>query len=166
MLRPKFLAVIVVLMLLLVPIGTALANKQVYKATLRASNELHQVVGSNASGSATLGTNPDGSLHIVLFVRGLSGPPSGAHIHGPATTAQNAGVLVTLCGGPPPAMVSSCPYDASNNTMTLEGDIPGTLVQGVSAATFISHLRNGLTYINVHTALNPAGETRGQIIPQ
>jgi Cu/Zn superoxide dismutase len=166
MLRTKILAVIAVLMLLFTSLNTALANKQVYKAALRTSNELHQVVGSNASGNAVIGTNPDGSLHILLFVRGLSGPPSGAHIHGPATTAQNAGVLVTLCGGPAPAMAATCPFDASTSTMTLEGDIPATLVQGVTPPTFISHLRGGLTYINVHTALNPAGETRGQIIPQ
>lgn len=75
-----FFIFILTAILLTVPMA-ALARKQVWKARLTTDAELHDVVGSSATGSAVFATNPDGSLHFVLFVRGLSGPATGAHIH-------------------------------------------------------------------------------------
>lgn len=161
-----FFIFILTAILLTVPMA-ALARKQVWKARLTTDAELHDVVGSSATGSAVFATNPDGSLHFVLFVRGLSGPATGAHIHAPATTAQNAPVVLTLCGNPAPSAAGACTMDAAGN-LTVEADISGGLLAawGLPGGQLLSWLNDGLAYVNVHTASNPAGEVRGQIGPQ
>ncbi|MDT8306296.1 MAG: CHRD domain-containing protein, partial [Anaerolineae bacterium] len=149
--------------------STALAMKRLYKARLNTANELHDVVGSSATGSAILARRPDG-MDFMISVRALSGPPVGAHIHAPATEAQNAGVLLTLCGNPGPAAVAACDsdYDAATDSYRIQGRITSSLLAqwGVTAATLDGYLEDGLAYVNVHTALNPAGEVRGQLIGQ
>ena len=106
-----------------------------------------------------MGSTP-GGYQFYLSVRGLSGPVSGVHIHGPASASENGPVMATLCGGPPPAAVATC--DVVDGTLMVSGEISG-LQPGVSPAQFIAALESGMTYVNVHTALNPAGETHGQI---
>jgi len=146
---------------------TAFANKKIYKARLSTGAELHEVVGSNASGSMALGTNPNGTLHFMLSVRNLSGSVTGAHIHAPADVDENAGIAITLCGnGPTPAVFPTC--NTVDGSLVLSGDFNGSFLMGsgMSAAEFFNALDNGLAYVNVHTALNPAGEARGQLIGQ
>ena len=145
--------------------ATALAYKQIFYARLTTGAELHQVVGSSAAGNATVITGPD-ATRFGITIRNLSGPPSGVHIHAPATPIQNAPVLITLCGAPPPAAIATCSYDSG--TLSIQGEITSSLLaqSGVTGAQFMQYLNDGLAYINVHTALNPAGEVRGQIVPQ
>jgi len=145
---------------------TALANKQIFKSRLTTSAELHEVVESHAQGSAVFGLTPKG-VYFSLVVTGLSGTPTGAHIHGPASEAENAPVLVSLCGAPAPAAVASCELDENGN-LVLQGVISSSLLArwGVNGPDLLDWLNNGLLYVNVHTALNPAGEARGQIYPQ
>jgi hypothetical protein len=52
--------------------------------------------------------------------------------------------------------------------MSISGSITATILnqRGISAQDFFGWMDDGLTYVNVHTALNPAGEARGQIILQ
>ncbi len=148
--------------------ATALANKVIFKAKLTTGAELHAVVGSNASGSMVLVSNINGTPRFALSVFKLSGPVSGAHIHGPASTAENAPVLITLCGsGPTAAIVTTC-ETSSDGTLLVSGDITPTFLAaaGITGATFMHYLNNGLLYVNVHTALNPAGEARGQLVLQ
>jgi hypothetical protein len=160
----RYFIVTIILALLFVLPTAALASKRLYQARLTTGAELHTVVGSTAVGSMTLGTSPNGSLHFILQVRGLSGSPTAAHIHGPADATQNAGVLIPLCGG----TALACPVLDANNNWYLEGNITSSqLAQaGLTGATFMSYLEGGLLYVNVHTALNPAGEARGQIYPR
>lgn len=63
-------------------------------------------------------------------------------------------------------MVATCTMDGS--TLIIEGEINAALLAawGVNPAEFMSWLNNGLAYVNVHTALNPAGEARGQVNPR
>lgn len=159
--------VVVVLTIFAVP-ATALANKVIFKAKLTTGAELHDVAGSNASGSMVLATSINGTPRFALSVFKLSGPVTGAHLHGPASTTENAPVLITLCGsGPAAAVVATC-TTSSDGTLIVSGDItPAFLVAaGISGATFMQYLNDGLMYVNVHTSLNPAGEARGQLVLQ
>lgn len=165
--RKRLLFILVLTAILLAVPMAALARKHVWKARLTTGAELHQVVDSNATGSAVFTTNPDGSLRFMLFVRGLSGPAVGAHIHAPATTAENAPVVLTLCGNPAPAAAGACTMDADGN-LYVEGNIDSSLLAawGLPGGQLFAWLNDGMAYVNVHTALNPAGEVRGQIGPQ
>lgn len=72
----------------------------------------------------------------------LSGPPTGAHFHGPAAAGSNAGVALGWRG----------PLGNS-----YEGRATLTPQQA-------AELMAGRWYANVHTAAYPAGEIRGQMI--
>lgn len=160
-----FLFLMLALLLIAIPTSTVLANKQAWKAQILSSNEVHQVVDANARGTGNFGTNPDGSIHFIVSVRGLSGQPTGAHLHAPADTSSNASVVVTLCGtGPGTAVLGVCTFD--NGVMTIEGDIQGYHLVGMTGGAFFANLNSEMVYFNVHTALNPAGEARGQLVPR
>jgi len=153
------------LLVVALPTSTVLANKQAWKAAISSANELHEVVDSAARGTGNFGTNPDGSIHFLISVRGLSGVPTGAHLHAPADSSSNAAIVVSLCGsGPGTPVLSSCSFD--NGVMVIEGDIMGYNLNGMTAGAFFANLRDSMVYFNVHTALNPAGEARGQLIPR
>jgi hypothetical protein len=142
---------------------TVLANKRVFLADLTTEAELHEVIGSDASGSGFIGSTPSSGFRFGLQVRGLSGDAVAAHIHGPATADENAPVVVTLCGGPPPAILAQCTMQ--DGILVIQGNIT-TQIQGMTPAEFVAAMNSGLLYFNVHTVLNPAGEVRGQIIPR
>jgi len=80
-------------------------------------------------------------LSWKLVYSGLSGPATMAHFHGPAMAGENAGVVVPLAN----------PASAAESTATLTD---------AQAADMLA----GKWYINVHTAANPGGEIRGQLI--
>lgn len=164
--RRRSLIILVVVGLLLALPVTAFARQRAFKARLTTGAELHQVVDSNAAGNATLVIGPSGML-VHVRVTGLSGPVNGAHLHGPASTAENASVILSLCGGPAPAMVANCDVDA-DGILTIDGFITGSLLSqwGLPSSQLLDWMDNGQVYVNVHTSLNPAGEARGQIYPQ
>lgn len=84
-------------------------------------------------------------LCINVAVNGLSGPITSAHIHEGAV-GVSGGVLVDLSAG----------INGNQIILTVSGtDLTSDL---------ISKLINGITYLNVHTAANPNGEIRGQIM--
>jgi hypothetical protein len=157
---------ILVVMFLAIP-ATAFANKRIWTAKLTSGAELHEVVDSSARGSLVMATFPDGTMHFMLSIHGLSGPVTGAHLHGPATTAENAPIIVSLCGAPAPAAVATCDTSA-DGTLSVSGVIDSNLFAqwGLPGGVLFDYLDNGMVYVNAHTALNPAGETRGQVSPQ
>lgn len=164
----KFGRVVLIMAILAVVVAlpsSALARKQVYKARLTTDAEVHQVIGSNAAGNAWFYAFPDG-MRFTVAVYGISGQATGAHIHAPAAPGSNAPVVLTLCGAPTPAAVTTCTFD--NGNMFIEGVIGPSLLQawGLTGAQLFSYFDNGLAYVNVHTALNPMGEVRGQVIGQ
>lgn len=163
--RKALISVLVVAILLALP-ATALANKKLYKARLSTANEVHTVVGSSATGSMVLTVRPEG-IDFMLSIRGLSGPATGIHLHGPAAEGANAGVIVTLCGAGPGTPVSgACPAEDANGFVILTGHIGGQNLVGIGPGALQDMLDGGLVYVNAHTDLNPAGETRGQLILQ
>jgi hypothetical protein len=81
-------------------------------------------------------------LTWTLSVSGLSGPPTAAHFHGPAAAGENAGVAA-------PISVTGQPTDNGAVTLT---------------SAQMDDLLAGRWYVNVHTAANPNGEIRGQMM--
>ena len=80
-----------------------------------------------------------------ISYQNLTGPLTAAHFHGPAPLGQNAGVQVAISAGAPSS-----------------GFLSGTaFISPLQAAD----LQAGLWYVNLHTAVHPGGEIRGQVIP-
>jgi hypothetical protein len=90
---------------------------------------------------------------------GLTGPVSLMHIHGPAPAGFAASPIqniITPSGGI--TTPSATLYPAT-------GKFSGSLlIDGVAVKE--QDLLNGLFYMNIHTAANPNGEIRGQIVFQ
>ncbi len=124
--------------------GTAFAATIDMKATLRASSEVppHNTKGHGTL-TATFDTNTD-VLSWVVNYGGLTGPATMAHFHGPAPVGQNAKVQV--------------PIDMNALPSPIKGEATLTDAQA-------KDLLGGQYYFNVHTAANPGGEIRGQVIP-
>ena len=102
-----------------------------------------QVPPNSSTGSGTAAIKLDGDvLSWVITYSGLTGPVTGAHFHGPAPANANAAVIVPFAG-------------------SLGSPIQGS--QRLSAVQ-VTQLRSGLWYVNLHTAVHPGGEIRGQVI--
>lgn len=114
-----------------------------FKADLKPSSEVPPNT-TTGSGSATVTLDGDKITWNVTF-SGLSGPATAAHIHGPAPAGKNAGVIVWLSTKGKPA------------SSPLTGSATLTAAQAAD-------LKNGQCYVNVHTAKNPGGEIRGQLM--
>ncbi|KJC36432.1 CHRD domain-containing protein [Bradyrhizobium sp. LTSP849] len=119
------------------------ANAEVVKlqADLKGSNE---VPPNSSSGSgkaeATFDTETKTLTYTVTYA-GLSGPAMGAHFHGPVEAGKNAGIALPF--------------------KTVQSPIQGnaTLTDAQAA-----DLLAGKWYANIHTAMNPGGELRGQMM--
>jgi CHRD domain len=120
--------------------GPAFADK--YKATLDAKSEVPPNA-STASGTADLDYDAASKkLSWKITYSGLTGPASAAHFHGPAEAGKNAGVEVAI---------------PNAGTSPVEGSATLTDAQAAD-------LTGGKLYINFHTAANPGGEIRGQVV--
>ena len=112
----------------------------VYTATLTGAQEVPPKAGGG-SGSAEVSYNSTtGKIAWRVTYSGLSGPLTGAHVHGPAAAGANAGVIVPFANSASPLT------GAASITPTQFGDLAA-----------------GLWYVNLHTAANPGGEIRGQL---
>jgi hypothetical protein len=122
-----------------------------FKADLRGSSEVPPTT-SSGTGTATVAYDPSSKqLTWEGSFFGLSGPATAAHIHAPADSGRNAGVIVPLSL---PSMPFTSPFKGS---ATLTDD---------KAAALSSALTAGQAYVNIHTATNPGGEVRGQLKKQ
>lgn len=121
--------------------GSASAEKMTMKANLTAASE----VPPNASpGKGTADVTYDTATKMLTWkvtYSGLTGPATMAHFHGPAEPGKNAGVLIPF-------------KDASSGA---EGSAALTDAQAAD-------LMAGKLYVNIHTAANPGGEIRAQIV--
>ena len=107
-------------------------------------NGLNQVppVATSATGRIDAVLNKD--THLLrwkLSYKGLSGPATAAHFHGPAPAGANAKVTLALKG----------PLKSP-----LEGRATLTPAQALD-------LRAGKWYFSIHTEAHPGGEIRGQM---
>jgi hypothetical protein len=113
------------------------------KATLDAATE---VPPKTSSGTGTVTATLDTATELFTYhieFKDLTGPATAAHFHGPAAVGANARPQVPIKMDP----VTS-PIDG---TATLTADQAKDLL-------------DGKWYFNVHTAANPGGEIRGQVV--
>ncbi|MEX2543060.1 MAG: CHRD domain-containing protein [Trueperaceae bacterium] len=144
--RPIVLAFIVALTVLMAGCAPATVGNG-FAADLTASAEFPAPTldGATPSGSATaVLDSANNTLTLSGTFSGLTGPATGAHIHGPAGVGETAGVLF-------PLQVDTA----------ASGSISGTWTD--MTAEQVRQLRDGLYYVNIHTEMNAAGEIRGQL---
>ena len=117
------------------------ANSTAFTAALSGGAE---VPANSSAGSGTLEATLNKSTNVLtwkVIYSGLSGPATMAHFHGPALAGANAGVAVPFPSAASPA----------------QGEATLTAAQ-------IADLMAGKWYANIHTAANPGGEIRGQLM--
>jgi hypothetical protein len=137
-----FRTVVTVCAVTLVSAGAHAATIQL-KADLKASAE---VPPKDSAGmgtlTGTLNTETNEFTYHIEF-SGLTGPAVAAHFHGPAAEGANAKPQLPIKGSPV--------------TSPIEGKATLTAEQA-------KDLLDGKWYFNLHTAANPGGEIRGQIM--
>ena len=137
-----FRALVIVCALTMVSVAAHAATINL-KADLKASAE---VPPKDSAGTgtltATLNTETNEFTYHIEF-SGLTGPVAAAHFHGPAAEGVNAKPQLPIKGTP--------------ITSPIDGKATLTAEQA-------KDLVDGKWYFNLHTAANPGGEIRGQIL--
>jgi hypothetical protein len=121
--------------------GVASAEQTKFTATLSGAEEVPPVETSATGTTEATYDSDTKKLTWTLEYSGLSGDAAAAHFHGPAAPGENAGPVVPI------------PDIASGS----EGEADLTDEQAAD-------LEAGRWYVNVHTAANPDGEIRGQVM--
>jgi CHRD domain len=123
-------------------------------AHMSGANEV-PAVALGASGTATFTLNGK-TLTYVVTVNGLSGNAAASHIHFGAAGSNGGIVYPFTAAAVQSGQVASGTIDlsqpVSNGTTSISGD------------SALALLNSGNLYTNVHTAANPGGELRGQIV--
>jgi hypothetical protein len=122
-------------------IPAAHAETIALKADLKGANEVPPNA-SPATGKAEATLNTDTRvLTWTVTYANLTGPAVGAHFHGPSEAGKNAGIALPF--------------------KTVQSPIEGT---ATLTETQAADLLAGKWYANIHTAANPGGELRGQMM--
>ena len=112
-----------------------------YAARLNGASEVPPVATSGSGSGAVSYDAKTRTMKWTITWSGLSGPATMAHFHGPAAPGANAGVSVPIDDVTSPSTGSAVLTDAQ-----------------------AADLKAGRLYINIHTAANPKGEIRGQVM--
>jgi hypothetical protein len=124
----------------------ALSPASAETASLRADLKgIGQVMPSNAKVTGSVAVTYDSATKTLSWkgsVSGLSGEVTATHFHGPAEPGRDAPVLVPAPG-------------------VKVGDFEGSAAITDRQAKIIL---DGKSYFNIHTAANPNGEARGQVV--
>ncbi len=139
-------------------IDTAYAVKRIYDAPLSGQNEVPPVQ-SSATGLAEFTPPVNDTIKYRINITGISGA-TGAHIYS-GQAGENGEVIADLL------------TDTSKNNdvsygMTIRGNLSDSSLkgpmEGKSLEDLVAAMDSGETYVNIHTAQQPDGEIRGQII--
>jgi hypothetical protein len=127
-------------------VGLAAAAPMTFSVPLSGAEQVPPVQTAG-KGTAELTYDPDTrTISWNVSFSDLSGPATMAHFHGPAAAGKNAPPVIWL------STKGAAAASPLKGSATLTPD---------QAKDFLA----GQWYINVHTADNPAGEIRGQVIP-
>jgi hypothetical protein len=147
------------LLIALAPVVGGDSNRE-FKASLNGYLEVPSIsTGARASFRAEL---KDDTLVYRLSIRDFSAPPLFSHIHF-ARPDVNGGVAAFLCGG---GGKPACPANGTVTGTIVMTDVIGPAGQGIAGGEFgelVRAMRNGATYVNVHSTTYPSGEIRGNI---
>ena len=122
--------------------ASALAATVTYQVALSGKNE---VPATTSMGTGTANFTYDTvtkKLTWTVTYTGLTGPATASHFHSPALATENAAVTVPLTGD-------------------LKSPITG---EATLTDALAKDLADGKMYFNIHTAANPGGEIRGQVV--
>ena len=150
---PFRIATITALAVLPVVSHTAAAQQSTtYNVTMTGAQETPPN-GTKGTGTA-LFTMKGNKLTFDLEVKELSGPPTAAHIH----------VGAPGVAGPPVFTFTLTSKNVTGHIAHGTIDLAMQASPGVSGDSLEMLLNNGNAYVNVHTAANPNGEIRGQVL--
>ena len=121
----------------------AQAETVMLKSELKAANAVPPNASAATGAAEASFDTATKTLTWRITFSGLSGPPIGAHFHGPSEPGKNAGIVL--------------PFKSPETPIT------GTAVLTDAQA---ADLLAGKWYANVHTQANPGGEIRGQMTKQ
>jgi hypothetical protein len=139
-----------------------------FEASLTSAAEVttNPLVGNpTATGVANI-VLEDRVLTVSVVVSGqLTSNVTMAHIHGPASTTANAGIILdfvpsmtsVISAGTRTGQIVQASFDLDNLVVSSTG------VLRVEPDVLIELMNTGQAYVNVHTQSNPGGEIRGQI---
>ena len=164
------------MLLALVGIVPSVAQAQegrAFKATLVSYEEV-PALSNVGTGPFTMLTDfSDTSCDFTLTFPGIAGTgATQSHIHF-AQKGVNGGMVVFFCtnlgNAPPGPAVPACPANGTvGGKITSANVSAGGNAQGIAAGEFaevLKAIRAGTAYVNVHSALFPGGEIRGQLVP-
>ena len=120
----------------------ALESSETYSAILDGSEEIPAVNTPALGLASAIYTANTNVLELNILATNLSGPITGFHLHNGATGA--AGPVVQNLG---------------------EFVVGNSVIVKLNAGNYITALRNGDIYVNIHTEAYPGGEIRGQLTP-
>jgi hypothetical protein len=121
--------------------GPASAATVKYQATLLPTSE---VPPTNSTGKGEATVTLDTGTHEITYdvtFSGFASDVTAAHIHGPADTTKNAGVVIPFGAAPKSPLHGTAKLTPEQETQ----------------------LQSGLFYVNVHTKNHPSGAVRGQL---
>ena len=166
---PKIAGVVIAVVVLTIGLATSVRTAGKQNVTSDRMTGYQEVPGasSTATGQFTAEIDDDAEMiNFELTYSGLSSPAAVAHIHF-GNRFDAGGVSVFFCGGGGrPACPPGTTDQATVTGTIVPTDIIGPAVQGISAGEFdelVAAIRAGMTYANVHTAIFPGGEIRGQV---
>jgi hypothetical protein len=139
-------------------------HAQTWQASLFGSNEVPPTA-SAGTGTATI-TLTGNSLSLFESFTGITGPATGAHIHCCAPIGTSTGIAVPFLNFP---AATSGTYTSTFDLTAAAIYLPAFLAANGGTASgaetaLLAGLNSGQAYANIHTALSPAGEIRGQFV--
>ena len=139
-------------------VDTAYAVKRIYDAPLSGENEVPPVQ-SSATGLAEFTPPVNDTIKYRINITGISGA-TGAHIYS-GQAGENGEVIADL-------LTDTTKNKDTSYGMTIRGNLSDSSLKGPMEGKTLEDLvvamDSGQTYVNIHTAQQPDGEVRGQII--